>query len=200
MQCPATTATIYSAVPGTCLCPATKAIMQLRIMSSNDGGGTARTVHVRRTSGWCKCFHVWQNHGGDGTRLVMPGLAKATMLYFDLVLYTGIVLFIVLYIIVYIVQGSLSGWGWFYLIPRRRRKQKRGNIGVPIIYLSYFLCYCCMRRMPGMRSDVFFIGALDVKMLSWSDLLLYTTHAHIYTPRLLAQTQELETRLVLYCC
>ena len=72
------------------------------------------------------------------------------------------------------------------LISRRRRNPKRGNAGVTMIiciYMSYlFRCYC-MPRIRGVRSDdACLIAALDVKMLSWFDLLLvHQSHAYTVT-------------------
>ena len=69
------------------------------------------------------------------------------------------------------------------LISRGRRKLKRGNTGVPMIRMGCcsFFC-CCVLRIPGVRSDdVCLIAGLEVKMLSWFDLLLLcTNHMHIH--------------------
>ena len=66
------------------------------------------------------------------------------------------------------------------LIPWGHPKSKMENAAVFIICMICF-CYCYVIRVPDMGSDdVCLIVALDVEILSWFPLLLYTNHAHIH--------------------
>ena len=66
-----------------------------------------------------------------------------------------------------------------YSISLGPRKSNRGNIGIPTVCRSYCFCYCCMLCVHGMMSgDEGLVVALDVRMLSWFDLLLCTNHTH----------------------
>ena len=82
------------------------------------------------------------------------------------------------------------------LISRRCHRPKRVNTGVPMMFSWYVMSYCFSYELripccfsssalsfvdlvPSTRSDIVsLIVARDVKMLSWFDLLLCTSHTH----------------------